>query len=209
MAATRARRVLWVAAGVLAVALLVIGYTPLAGQLIRGLERKDEMATAPAVVVLGSYVHSDQSLSSTAQERAVRGFAVLRQEYAPRLVLTRPALAEQSWEPAVRRQMGELGLDYPVDVVGPAGNTHEEALAVAELVRRRGWGQVILVTHPWHMRRAAAAFEKAGVRVVCAPCAEGRHDLNALPGPGDRLGAFRYWLRETVGYHVYRMRGWI
>ena len=57
------------------------------------------------------------------------------------------------------------------------------------------------------MKRAAAVFEKTGLHVICVPCNEGRHDLNALADVGDRMGAFRLWLRETVAYKVYQMRG--
>ena len=105
--------------------------------------------------------------------------------------------------------MRELGLDYPVDVVGPVSNTHDEAQAVAELMRSRGWDKVILVTHPWHMRRAAAAMEKAGVHVICSPCTEGRHDLSTLDGSNSRIAGFRYWIYESLGYWSYRRRGWV
>ena len=74
-----------------------------------------------------------------------------------------------------------------MEEVGPVSNTHDEAVAVAMLARQRGWGQIILVTHPWHMRRAAAAFEKAGVRVICSPCPERSYDLQIMDGPADRL----------------------
>jgi uncharacterized SAM-binding protein YcdF (DUF218 family) len=104
--------------------------------------------------------------------------------------------------------MQALGLDYPVDEVGPVFNTHDEAVAVAALARQRGWHRVILVTHLWHMRRAAAVFEKAGLPVLCAPCDEAQYDLKALNTSDARLHAFRDWLHEIVGIAVYRLRGW-
>jgi uncharacterized SAM-binding protein YcdF (DUF218 family) len=110
---------------------------------------------------------------------------------------------------AAREQMRDLGLHFPVEVVGPVRNTHDEAVAVSELARQRGWGQVILVTHPWHMRRAAAAFEKAGVKVICVPCVESQYDLGTFDTAGDRLAAFRFWVHETGGYLWYKLRGWV
>jgi uncharacterized SAM-binding protein YcdF (DUF218 family) len=199
----------WAAAGIVVAGLLVIVYTPLVPSLLRGLERRDELAPAPAVVVLGSVAWDEQTLSAAAQERFVHGYAVVRQGYAPRLIITRPPPPEKSWDAAVRRQIRDLGFDFPLDVVGPAGDTHEEAVAIAALARERGWDRVVLVTHPWHMRRAAAAFEKAGLKVICSPCAEGAHNLVEAKGPRDRLGGFRYWIREAVGYRVYQVRGWI
>ena len=105
--------------------------------------------------------------------------------------------------------MRELGLHFPIEAVGPVQNTHDEAEVVSTLARRRGWDRVILVTDPWHMRRAAAVFEKAGVHVVCSPCVDRQHDLKTLDDPEDRLAVFRLWVRETCGYVTYKVRGWI
>jgi uncharacterized SAM-binding protein YcdF (DUF218 family) len=147
-------------------------------------------------------------LSSNQQERMVEAYILLRQGRSRQLVLTSAALAYGSQAPACTRQMDQLGFTYPVLVTGPVRDTHDEALAVAGMARQRGWSQVILVTHPWHMRRAAGAFEKAGLKVLRAPCVEGEYDRLDLT-PDNRLHAFRHWLHETVGYVSYRCRGWI
>jgi uncharacterized SAM-binding protein YcdF (DUF218 family) len=208
IALTRARTSLHLAAGIVLFGLLIIGYTPLVRFLMPTVIRQDPIHPAPAIVILSSTVHKDQSLSVRAQERIIEGYALLRQGYSPLLVLTRATTPFGPQTPAVRRQMELLGLRYPIQEVGPVQDTHDEALAVARLARERGWNEVILVTHPWHMRRAAAAFEKAGLSVVCAPCVEGEYDLHAYTPP-DRLRAFRDWLHESVGYQIYRWRGWI
>ena len=203
------RRLVWLAAGGVIVAYVVIGYTPIMPPLVRGLERRDTLRPAPAVVVLGAVVHEDGSLADASQDRFLGAYAVLRGGYAPRMVVTDPEESStiRSWRPALSRQMRELGLDYPVEVVGPVHNTADEAKLVAKFARERGWDEVILVTHPWHMKRAAAAFEKAGLHVICAPCNEGRYDLSTMSGPNSRIAGFRYWFREAVAYQVYRYRG--
>jgi uncharacterized SAM-binding protein YcdF (DUF218 family) len=208
-AGRRTRTLLWSAAAGLALFVLVVSYTPLTRVLLRGLERRDDLRPAPAVVALGAAAQRDGSLTAAAQERVLHSYRLLGQGHAPRLVLTRPVAPAMPWHGEVLRQMREFGLGQPVEVVGPAADTHDEAVAVARLARDRGWDSVILVTHPWHMRRAAAAFERAGLRVVCSPCNEGRHDLRALDAPSTRIGGFVYWLREAVAYRVYRARGWI
>ncbi len=48
-------------------------------------------------------------------------------------------------------------------------NTYENALFSSRLLKRVGIGEILLVTHAWHMPRAQEAFEKAGMRVVPAP----------------------------------------
>ncbi len=209
IALTRARPGLYITAALMLLALLTVGYTPLVAHLMPSLERKDILQPSPAVVVLSASVEKDHSLTDRAQARILQGYKLLRQGYAQHLVLTHATVPFGSEEPAVRAQMQWLGLDYPIEVTGPVDNTHDEALAVAALAHRHGWNRVILVTHPWHMRRAAAVFETAGVPVLCAPCVEGKYDLDWLQSPSDRYDAFSDWLHEAIGYEVYRWRGWI
>lgn len=191
-------------------ALFIVGYSPLASRLQLQLLRKDALAKAPAVVVLSTYLQSDGTLNSAAQERAMQGYILLKQNWSNRLVLTANATDFGSQAPAIQSQMTKLGLDsFHIDVVGHVRDTHDEALAVSQLAKERGWNRIILVTHPMHMRRAAGVFEKAGLQVICSPCAEGEFDMQLLTTPNGRLHSFRYWLHEAVGIAVYRMRGWI
>jgi uncharacterized SAM-binding protein YcdF (DUF218 family) len=206
---SRARFLLWGAAALTAASVVVVGYTPLAGRLMRGILRGDPLRPAPAVVVLASDNEQGLTISDYAQERLLHGYEVLRQGYAPVLVLSRGTGRRPSWVPAAREQMRLLGLDYPVLETEPVEDTHDEALAVARMARQRRWETVILATHPWHMRRASAVFEKAGVHVICSPCAERRYNVKGPQGMFFRLPAFRDWLHEVIGYQVYRWRGWI
>lgn len=105
--------------------------------------------------------------------------------------------------------MAALRIQVPIDVVGPVSDTRDEAVAVSRLAKARGWSRVIVVTHPWHTRRAAAAFEKAGIRVIRAPCPDGELDRENPSGPGDRFSCFRRWAHEWCGYYYYRLRGWV
>jgi uncharacterized SAM-binding protein YcdF (DUF218 family) len=50
-----------------------------------------------------------------------------------------------------------------------AGSTWESALKVAEIARRRGIGEVLVVTDPLHCVRTAASFSRVGLRAVAEP----------------------------------------
>jgi len=52
---------------------------------------------------------------------------------------------------------------------GKSRNTYENALFSGRLLKGVGIGEILLVTHAWHMPRAVEAFERAGLRVVPAP----------------------------------------
>lgn len=203
------RKLLWLLNAAALTGMATIAYTPLMPHLMRGLQRSDPPGRAPAVVVLSNILFQDGTLSAEFQDRVLHGLEILQQGEAETLVLTQAADSAQRSDVLVRAEMHSLRMEFPIDEVGPVSNTHDEAVAVAALAKRRGWDHLILVTQPWHMRRAAATFEKAGVKVICSPSPERSYDLQLLNGPGDRLRAFGNWLHETIGYQVYRWRGWI
>ena len=209
LALSPARLLLRGTACILMAALFIISYTPLIAWIAPSLERSDPLEREPAVVVLSTSLRKDNTLDASGQERVLHGYLLVRQGYSDRLVLTRsvPGIGDET--PIVLAQMRMLGFSFPVNVVGPVANTHDEAVAVAKLARERGWKRVILVTQPWHMRRARAVFLKAGVDVLCSPCAEGSYAWKRITTPSDRLFAFRDWLHETTGIAVYRLRGWL
>ena len=88
-------------------------------------------------------------------------------------------------------------------------NTSENALFSAEMLSNENIRSVMLVTHAFHMRRAAEAFEQLGIRVVPAatvfalthPAFEMR-DL--IPRAGDLVRS-AYALHELVGMVAYRV----
>lgn len=209
LALTRLRRVIWFTAALVVAGVVLIGYTPLAAWLTTPPPPGDRLEAAPAIVVLGTGWHVDGTFNAGEQDRVLEAFRLLRAGYSPRIVL--PGAAG-SWAPSVREHMRQLGLDGEVDEAlldGPILNTHDEALAVSRLCRQRGWDRVILVTHAWHMRRSAALFEKASVRVLRAPCNDSDYDEASPDQFKDRVAALRDWIHEQIGYHVYHWRGWI
>jgi hypothetical protein len=209
IAGTRARVLLWVGAGLTALTLLVVAYTPLVTPLVGALVRNDPLEPADAVVVLSSNVRPDGTLDKQSQARVLHAYGLLHDKLAPRLVLTRLEPPRPSSLPAVQDQMRHLGLSYPVEETAAIANTHDEALRLQELIAAHGWRRVILVTDPTHSRRAAATFEKTGVPVLSSPGPDLDFSLTALERPGERIRAFSKWVYEVVGYQVYRRRGWL
>jgi uncharacterized SAM-binding protein YcdF (DUF218 family) len=146
----------------------------------------------------------DGSPESSAEDRLLHAAQLVREGDA-RSILICGVL----WNSNIRRQLQAWGVDKPLSWSGPVGNTHDEALATAKLARENGWKRVLLVTQPWHMRRAAAVFRSAGLDVLQSPCAETRYDLADPVQLGDRFQAVHDWLHEAIGLRVYRLRGWI
>jgi Uncharacterized conserved protein len=103
-----------------------------------------------------------------------------------------------------------LGIDHSRFVLlASPRDTHEEALAVRELVGRE---PVILVTSAWHLPRALGLMRGAGVEAVPAPC-----DHMARPGEqrswtdytwdSDAIGRSSRAIAERLGQIWARLRG--
>lgn len=206
---TPLRKILLPVNAVMFIAIMTISYTPLAAHLPRGLEQHDSLQPADAVVILGAGYINDETIDAGGQDRILQGLSVLHAGFAHQLVLTHPTGRGGIWPEQIRAELQRLGLNADIIEVGPVVNTHDESIAVAKLCRDHGWKKIILVTHAWHMKRAAALFAKQGVEVIRSPCLESQYDSQLVESPQDRLKVFRSWLHEQVGMWVYSWRGWI
>ncbi|MCC2669256.1 MAG: hypothetical protein K0Q72_1727 [Armatimonadetes bacterium] len=208
---TRLRNLVWVTSGLVCLLLLGVGYSGIIKQPTRSILRADPLRPADAVVVLSSTIRKSGEMDTAFQNRVIHGYEVVGQGFAPRLLVTHlgPSNRNKSYIPAVRRQLDKLGIDFPVQEVGPVWDTHDEAVAVAKLFREKRWKRVIVVSDPTHLRRAGATFEKAGLQVICSPCRSPEFDPASLERAGEKLAACREWFHEVIGYEVYRLRGWL
>jgi uncharacterized SAM-binding protein YcdF (DUF218 family) len=125
--------------------------------------------------------------------------------------LLRPRWIVDSSPPDMRQALIAGGVP-PERIIAEvtARTTREQAVAVAELVRARNLGPVVLVASAIHMPRALGAFRAAGLSVVPSPSAT--RQIAGLP---------RYWpaydglrlSREAIYEHVaivyYRWKGWM
>jgi len=100
-----------------------------------------------------------------------------------------------------------LGVPSDILIQEPdADSTRQNALRVAKLLAGRK-GAVVVLSSDYHMRRAVAAFRRAGVEVKPLP----------LPDIAKRANGSRFWrweaLRllaaETARLFYYKVRGWV
>jgi uncharacterized SAM-binding protein YcdF (DUF218 family) len=198
-ATVAATAVLWLAAA----------FTPLTAWVVKPLVRDERPVAADAVVVLGSRLQMAGEPTSTALSRMLRALELVHAGHSTRIVVTEAAPPAPSHAQATRRQLERLGLAAEVESLGPVRSTREEALQTAALCRENGWQKLLVVTSPTHSRRACAALEAAGMRVVCVPARESDADLDTLDRPAERLEAFRLAIHEWLGLGLYRARGWV
>jgi uncharacterized SAM-binding protein YcdF (DUF218 family) len=188
----------FVGAVVTAVVLLV-GSTGLA---IWWTARQDARPSSDAIVVLGSAQYNGVP-SSIFEARLEHALRLYQAGVAPVVVTVGGKAAGDEFTEA------EAGRDYlaaagvPADglLAVPEGvDTLESMRAVATAFSDRGWSSAVLVTDPWHAMRAQRMAEDAGMDATSSPTRQG-------PAVQTRTTQFRYIVRETAAYLLYRATG--
>jgi uncharacterized SAM-binding protein YcdF (DUF218 family) len=203
------RRLVGLGVALLSLLWLAVAFTPLTSAMVDGLVRRDEVQAADAIFVFGSRIQLDGDPSSDAMSRLFRGVELAADRRASRLVVSELPPPFPSYAPLARDWIERFAPAVEVLSIGPIRSTHDEAVDLAALFRRRGWKRVLAVTSPTHTRRASACLEKEGLEVVSVPAIETDFDLERLDFPADRRKAFSALAHERVGLFVYRRRGWV
>ena len=117
------------------------------------LDVTDPLAKADAIV----------AISGDTGARAETAIALWKQGYAPLLIFSGGSSDPESVASAELMKRIAVAAGVPTDAIaveGASATTEENAKRVAELMKERGLGTAILVTSPYHQRRAAMLFER-------------------------------------------------
>jgi uncharacterized SAM-binding protein YcdF (DUF218 family) len=187
-----------VGAALTAVLLLVVS-TALA---IWWTARQDARPTSDAIVVLGSAQYNGVP-SSIFEARLEHALDLYDKGVAPVIVTVGgKATGDQFTEAeAGREYLADAGVpDDALLAVQQGVDTLESMRAVAAQLDDRGWSTAVLVTDPWHAMRAERMAEDAGMDASSSPTRQG-------PAVQTRTTQFKYILRETAAYLLYRATG--
>jgi uncharacterized SAM-binding protein YcdF (DUF218 family) len=141
----------------------------------------DELQTSDVIVVL----------AGNSPFRARHAEALYARGLAPHVIISNEPLSSHGVQTTwlELRGHGLVRLNIPDDAIVPivsiSDSTYEEAQQSRQLMQERGWSRAILVTDPFHMRRAIltfrSAFEPAGLEVA------------ASPAEGSKYGVDNWW----------------
>ncbi|MGY1806234.1 YdcF family protein [Blastococcus sp. SYSU D00669] len=187
-----------VAAAVLAVFLLVAS-TALA---IWWTARQDSRPGSDAIVVLGSAQYNGVP-SSIFEARLEHALKLYEQGVAPVVVTVGGKAAGDQFTEAEAgaAYLANAGVSDDALLAVPEGvDTLESMRAVGAEFEARGWTTAVLVTDPWHALRAERMAEDSGMEAESSPTRQG-------PAVQTRATQFRYILRETAAYLLYRATG--
>lgn len=214
---------------VLQVVVGVVGVPRALTRWLKCAEVPHEPDPAWIIVLGGSGIPSPPSLI-----RSYYGAQSARAHPEARCIVALPA-AHDPLESSVGRMREELiirGVSPDRILMEHVGqSTYEQAVNTAGMLDEEARREpVMLVTSPYHMRRAYLCFRKAGFeRVGCLPAHSTGSDedyrraqdaWSGPPTPGMMIANLRYgfwsnltaeiWIvRELLGLGVYKLRGWI
>jgi uncharacterized SAM-binding protein YcdF (DUF218 family) len=161
----------------------------------------DAGETADAIVVLGGEAYPPN--------RTIHALNLYKQQRAPVVVFTGGALPGQPPEISSARVALRYALarGLPAEValvVDTAQSTYDEATLVRDLAAHHGWRSLIIVTDPYHTRRAVRTFRSiipdVQVTASVAPF------LDTFADPLSRgVRVWRYATAELIKMSFYRL----
>lgn len=98
------------------------------------------------------------------QSRAAEAIKLYKEGWAPALIFSGAALDPASPSNAAVMKQLAIGQGVPPDAIiveEKSANTSQNAQRVAQIVQEQEIKQIILVTSPYHQRRASEAFKNA------------------------------------------------
>jgi uncharacterized SAM-binding protein YcdF (DUF218 family) len=164
--------------------------------------RQDSRPPSDAIVVLGSAQYNGVP-SSIFEARLEHAKALYKAGVAPVIVTVGgKATGDQFTEAeAGRDYLANAGVPSRALLAVPKGvDTLESMRAVSAAFGLHGWRSAVLVSDPWHVMRAQRMAEDSGMVATSSPTRQG-------PAVQTRTTQFRYILRETAAYLLYRATG--
>lgn len=210
---TRLRFLLPVITLLLLTLVIVVSYTTVIVKPAHSIIRSDPVPkSADAVVALSAGVTSDGLMPQQSTDRTLKAVELVERGVAPVLVFTREvkkADGKTFSSSDDQQRIVELARLHSIFSTRPVTSTRDEALAVRSIATYRNWKHIVLVTSPFHSRRACATFEKVGLLVSCVPSDSRDVPVKRLAHAHDRIDALSFWLYEKAGTLRYRLSGWI
>ena len=172
---------------------------------------------ADAIVILGggTYFHAPEyaGLDTVGEDTLMRlryGAQLQRKTGKPILATGGKPLGNSVSEARLMRDVLEQDFHVPVRwTENESDNTFENARNSFRILQQAGIHKIYLVTHAWHMPRAAGVFRRAGFEVVEAPTAfttRYRTDLLSFLPRASSLYHSEIFVHEIIGMLWYRLR---
>ncbi len=165
--------------------------------------------TADAVVVFAGGVGESGRAGGGAQERLKQAVELYKAGYAPALVLSSGYVYSFKEAEVMRALAIDQGVPPDRIVLElQSANTYQNVVYTTDILRQHNWRKVLLVSSPYHMRRANLVWHKVApdVTVVPSPPPQAQFYDHTV---GASLEQVRGILQEYAAILIYWWRGWV
>ena len=194
----------------LAAAYLLLFYTPLVWWAATPLTLSSPPAPADAIVVFAGGVGESGQAGGGYQERVKQALDLYKGGYARYLVLSSGYVYSFREAEVMRALAVDNGVPPSVIVLEQrAASTYQNVTFVDEILRDHRWRSILLVSSPYHMRRATMVWRKIAPDVTVIPSPPPQSQFYDHPRAGATLSQIRGILQEYVAIFAYWRRGWL
>jgi uncharacterized SAM-binding protein YcdF (DUF218 family) len=163
---------------------------------------------ADAIVVFAGGVGESGRAGTGVQERVARAVDLYRDGLAPAIIFSSGYVFTLREAEVMRAIAVDKGVPATAIVLEErAANTYANVANTARILEQRGWRRILLVSSPYHMRRATMTWHKVApsVAVVATPPNQSQFYLHRT---GASLEQIRGLLHEYAAIVAYKLRGW-
>lgn len=189
---------------------LLVFHTPLLWTLAEPLRLIAAPRPADAIVVFAGGVGESGEAGGGYQERVKHAIGLYQQGFAPRLVFSSGFVGVAFPEAEVMRSLA-IANGVPQEAISletAAKNTRDNVVLSNAVLRQHGADSALLVSSPYHMRRALLTWRKAAPDVYVIPAAVPVSQFYAHTR-GASFDQIRGIAQEYAAIALYWWRGWI
>ncbi len=173
------------------------------------LKIEHSLDQANAIVVFAGGVGESGKAGGGYQERVKHAVDLYNKHKANKLIFS-SGYSFSFKEAELMKQLA-VNLGIPESAIlleEKAGSTYQNVLFTYELLRENNWKKIILVSSPYHMRRALLTWEKNApdIKVIASPVKKSQYYDYEL---GPNTDQIRGILHEYASMLVYWWRDWI
>ena len=199
----------WIAVTILA-AYLLLFQTNAIWWAASPLKVSADPAKADAIVVFAGGVGESGRAGGGAQERLKQAIDLYRGGYAPVLILSSGYVYSFHEAESMRALAVDQGVPASAILLEERStNTYQNVRYVGDILRDRHWRRILLVSSPYHMRRATMVWRKLAPEVTVIPSPPPQSQFYDHPKAGATLTQIRGILQEYVAILAYSRRKWL
>ena len=203
------QKLLFVVFAVIFILILTIEITPFNDLLTLPLVYKEPLGKREVIIVLGGGIKKNGSLAEQTTERVNEGLYLLRENYASKLIMAGGQAKNGKWPESEKMRDYALSLgENTQNILNESGskNTYENAVNSLALMAKQDLKDAVVVTSPYHTKRACLIFKKLKAEITCQPVE--KKFLNPL-NPWEKIVYFKAILREYGAFVYFKIKGYI